>query len=274
MSRVRFSAVRPDGTIHGDAHVGLFDILGFRAIVRNNSLAKLIQLFQKGERLQQLSAAAALVGGTPHLVSRFRPAPCEITHFSDSILLVSPDRGERGFVSIVTAGTFLVAAGLSVGIPLRGAITRGPVFVSADRKFHAGEAIVRAFELEQLQEWAGAIVDTSRIQVDSLKHLSAEVARDYLIRDYPVPMKSCDSTPNKCLNWARIFAAGRMFEAERRSIEDHMTQHTGDADERALLKIRNTRSFYKQVLQDMIAHENRDREKPIQDALELALAEA
>lgn len=235
------TAIRGDESIEGEAHVALFDILGFKELVRTRSTADLRSIFQEGKLLQKMASMSALLGSSQHYVSRFRPAPCEFTQFSDTILVVSPDRTERGLVSILTAACSLVAFGLMEGIPLRGAVTRGELFVSADRRFHAGEAIVRAHELEGRQEWVGGIVD-ERCIPSKPRFMTTEVAIKLMSIEYEVPVKRGEPS-SRCLNWAPYYAMSRP-----RDIEESLTLHVGGGGDAEVRKRLNTTVFYNWAL--------------------------
>lgn len=231
----RRKTVRADGSYHGACTVAVFDILGFKELARSRSLDELEGIV--GRRFAENTTLAARVGGAQHWVSRFKPAPCIAITFADTVLLCSPDAGERGFVSVVTASLGLMGGCLVTGILLRGAITSGSMHVSADRTRYFGEAMVRAHELEKEQEWAGAILDESRLPRPPHAHMTTEVMWDGATVRYPVPRKGDTRVESLCLNWAP-------FPALQGNMAEHLLRHAPTSEPRALRKQANTVEFY------------------------------
>ncbi len=137
---------------------GMFDILGYRSLIENNDLDRLIEIFdqfikdldQKGVTLngQDKSQITALV-------------PTKTFVFSDTIIFYQarfasmPDFGP----SFLTQVCVLLRLAFERGIPLRGAISFGDFFVH--EKSFLGKPIVEAYEAEHKQEWSGVMLTES-----------------------------------------------------------------------------------------------------------------
>jgi hypothetical protein len=46
-------------------------------------------------------------------------------------------------------------------MPLRGAITYGEIYVNTEKNIFLGQALTRAYELEESQQWIGVMIDSN-----------------------------------------------------------------------------------------------------------------
>jgi hypothetical protein len=121
-----------------ECYVALVDILGFKELVAQNGL-KVLAL-----ALRQIGMADHY----PHVKS---------LQFSDSILPYTDGAAAKDLRQIVGNATLLIRESLERRIGLWAGI-RGGQFLN-HRGVFLGPAMVRAYELEQMQDWIGGIVD-------------------------------------------------------------------------------------------------------------------
>jgi hypothetical protein len=136
---------------------GLFDILGYRSLIENNSLEELIKIHNSV--VSGIDEAAVTINHTDEdqwlsfdTVGSFM--------FSDTIVLF-----QEYSTTNLPGGSFILKAALLMrlafekGIPLRGAISYGEYYI--DENCYLGKPIVEAYETEKIQEWAGAVLCNS-----------------------------------------------------------------------------------------------------------------
>jgi len=162
--------------------VGMFDILGFRALRNSRSTAGLYQHFVRST-LPTIEHAAAGAretitrNGQQFEVPKQGEFSCSYIGFSDTVIFSTPDDSFTSFLKIVRASRELLQSGFATKTPYRGAIGYGdlipgpPVFI--------GSAIEDAYLGEQSQVWAGCMLTSvAREFIDSRRYLSE--FRDFL----------------------------------------------------------------------------------------------
>jgi hypothetical protein len=162
--------------------VGMFDILGFRALRNSRGTAGLHQHFMRST-LPTIEHAAAGAretvtrNGQQFLVPKQGELSCSYIGFSDTVIFSTPDDSFTSFLKIVRASRELLQSGFATKTPYRGAIGYGdlimgpPVFI--------GSAIEDAYLGEQSQVWAGCMfTSVAREFVNSQRYLSE-------LRDFP-----------------------------------------------------------------------------------------
>lgn len=133
-------------TILGKRAIAIFDILGFRKIVQSTNLKKLPELIKKTLNLTQGSLVSCdLVGSAL---------------FSDTIILFGlfgKDFFDESW--IIASSSNLLNTFARFGIPIRGALTYGDIYINQEERTVVGPALVKGYDLGQKQNWMGAIVD-------------------------------------------------------------------------------------------------------------------
>lgn len=199
------------------ALIALFDILGFKNLARENSLAELKKRMGRDldaqieamtrhldeRRLEKLRGKRfASLPAFWRELSRGAPRYCEHVRFSDTILLYVTEENRSGLLRLIIASQRLLVSSMFTGLPMRGALTRGDLYVSRDKRVYLGEGLVHAHELEVAQEWAGMIVDAQRLHPRPLtKHVRAELTATGLLVKYAVPRKEGAVRDELCIGW-------------------------------------------------------------------------
>ncbi|MDD5024216.1 MAG: hypothetical protein PHN79_03835 [Methanoregula sp.] len=128
----------------------LFDILGFKEILKNNDLEYLENII--ANLLDTLDSEAVTIGGLdPDQVLSMGKTKSIV--FSDTIILYEDARQMNdGTIpcigpSIIPKSSILLRLAFEAGIPLRGAISYGDYLIS--EKYFLGQPIVEAYSAER-----------------------------------------------------------------------------------------------------------------------------
>lgn len=177
-------------------YVALIDILGFKQLIESGPLG---ESAEKLDRLQKIVSDIRLwdIFDSP-------AQSLDVRWFQDTLLVVTPTDTLRDLCNIVRYCTAVVGFSFADGIFLRGGITHGELFVTETAVL--GQPIVRAYAMEQAQEWLGCWLDkvcVPEMDTDKL----AYIAHDGLVFPYPIPMKSGPFRSHLALNWPRCLLA-------------------------------------------------------------------
>ena len=130
--------------------------------------------------------------------------------------------------SISYAASLTLASFISAGIPLRGAVGFGAVFVSTEPLFFTGKELYETIMLERQQAWAGAALHASAMAV-----LEKESIEPFCL-DYDVPMSHklaiaptvavdwvtpISQSPDLVPPWSRMFPEPREIKVRRKAEE-------------------------------------------------------
>ena len=181
-------------------YVGCFDIPGFKGIVETAQLDWLIEAFQLVIRKVQAASQIQRVWGMePSLGFKV---------FSDSIFIWTDNDSEDSFLEISLFAQQLITSCVNTGICLRGAITKGELFAQGD--IIIGKAIVRSYQLEQVQRWVGCWIDPLILSDDVAKELLAQQEPNLFLK-YNIPTKSGIENNQYVVNWSLITGASIIF---------------------------------------------------------------
>lgn len=142
------------------------DVIGFRNIILNLS---------PEEQSRRVSEWGGLVesAATQHCVSQLRV-------FSDTVFAGTPD-SEEGLRALLAFAKTLLETGISRAFPLRGGIAFGDAVWGERVTF--GPAIVKSYELGDMQQWIGVSCDVKLPRLDLMWDFDTVVC-------YPAPMKA------------------------------------------------------------------------------------
>jgi hypothetical protein len=187
------------------AAFAVLDILGYGALMRRDPadvLSLVLELLESSRR-------NAIVQGDVDKFARYSgdalPPTIKYLQFSDTLLIwlpleptapklfQSPAQLVRT-VSYVTSLT--LASFISVGIPLRGAVGFGPIFISSEPLFFTGGELYETMKLERQQAWAGAALHESAVRALDLQSF------DPFFVKYPVPMTNAEPCTTVAVDWA------------------------------------------------------------------------
>lgn len=186
--------------------VALFDVLGFKDLVRDTPLHELANRYG---RVAEYAAATnrPQIKNDPDSLFPKHPADkpwCIQYIFSDSVILVADDSSVESTLRLLVYSWRLFQYFLVAGFPLRGGVAHGEMAIDPGARMLLGRALVDAYELESSQAWVGAAIDDSVFEAHpSLKE--AVNSNDHFLGDVfrreKVPFKSEVSRHLHTLNW-------------------------------------------------------------------------
>lgn len=140
--------------------VAFLDILGFKDLVERNTHEQLEDIYS--QFFTSVEENSELFGLLSQILKNDKGISTTVQSviISDSIVLWTTDDTIDNFNMLVMAVRLLIIRSFGEGIPLRGAITRGPLSVSTDKSVRIfGKALTRAYTLESQMELSGCIID-------------------------------------------------------------------------------------------------------------------
>ena len=193
--------------------IALFDILGFKRMLERSGhkLKNFVSNFSTSFHRDLINNIDNFPGNIIYSENGTYRRAIRTMIYSDSVILYSGGEDELDFAYMITYSGMLVYSAIQLGFPLRGAITYGNCIITDS--FILGNPIVKAYDLEQSQDWAGCIIDKDLLRDYSYlsklskqekermeRRLNALIA-DTLILKYEIPKKCGEVTEDWALNW-------------------------------------------------------------------------
>lgn len=186
------------GRVIGPRFVAMFDVLGFREMVKTRPLhivlgeyEDLITAAQMSARMTEIRTNAA--GRAIGLVRRRAPHAV----FSDTLLFWSNDDEDCAWSFFKICGA-IAAEALNRQMPLRGGIAFGEAILDKSTSTYLGRPIVDAYVTEASQEWVGVGIHESCFSTDSLAKFMS--SHEDIVR-YAVPTKPKAAPVSHALLW-------------------------------------------------------------------------
>ena len=180
-------------TQSGEMAVGLFDLLGFKALIEDHE-HRLDEL-----RHRVISAMASAIDEARRTRAYAGSGQLGSSLFSDTLFLWIPTTSDCGATDTVermcVIASLLLSRFMEAGLPIRGAVAVGECTASIDQPGETGlpatillgRPVVDAYELERAQEWSGAALCSSA--AIHLEHPPKWPAHLHPIVHYPPPLK-------------------------------------------------------------------------------------
>ncbi|MCE5212919.1 MAG: hypothetical protein LLG40_15360 [Deltaproteobacteria bacterium] len=165
-----------------DAWVGVFDILGFKNLIR--------QTDQEFPRALLTSKLNDLFEALDHDVMHH--GQLEYMVFSDTIVIFAPDLEAHSYGWFLLQCTIIINKSIAVRLPLRGAISVGTAFISSSPPMIIGPSFLEAHEYCEDQNWIGLLLTPSatlavrRAGLEPLHH-------DFVLDDVPLRKMSSEN---------------------------------------------------------------------------------
>jgi len=134
-----------------DAWVGVFDILGFKNLIRQTDL--------EFPRALLTSKLNDLFEALDHDV--IQHGQLEYMVFSDTIVIFAPDLEARSYGWFLLQCTILINKSIAIRLPLRGAISVGTAFFSSSPPVIIGPSFLEAHKYCEDQNWIGLLLTPS-----------------------------------------------------------------------------------------------------------------
>lgn len=275
--KVDFNEVNKEGRpdVQRSCFFGYLDILGFKNVVKNNTIdqlkAKLSNFIVKcAESIDRSRSILTYTGDVLERISIDSGVHVRIVSDSIYIWTENDDRLKQ-FEILLHIVNAMLASGFQQGLPLRGAVTFGELFlgdvkipesIPLDLPFDIGavygKALVEAYELESNMDWSGAVLtprawakvegEFERGGKESTIMLSGDIQFPtelfnhfpYLLW-YDVPFKNGARRKAIAFNWNYRSGVG---EVSAEMIRNAFTRRCGANDPAVELKLKETIRFY------------------------------
>ncbi|NLZ94908.1 MAG: hypothetical protein GX921_03670, partial [Bacteroidales bacterium] len=203
------------------SYVAFLDILGFKELVDNNDHEKLTKIFEHivDKILDSLVESYNLPKGG-FMGPQGEQFNIDSLFISDSIILWTKNNTPRSLIKLFMLTSDIIALSFIGGFPVRGGVSVGPI--SAYKRLNNttlfGKGLTNAYLIEQIQNWAGCIVDDKVIEeFDKTNEefrkigfkdddmISSEGLLDPLkiLDKYEVPLKSGVKSEYYVINWPK-----------------------------------------------------------------------
>lgn len=255
--------------VENEKFVLFLDILGFKDLIEKNSAEEVKKIYE-----QQVIKT---IGPSIHAASHIYGFPMSINHvvdgntlkdsvqdifqihiMSDSIIIWTKDTSNENLTKFISFTSIFIAMTFSLGVPLRGAISKGYVSElitpvnNIVQSCVVGTGIVNAYQLEGKQNWMGCIVDKSCFTniPDSVIDIMISSKLSSLAK-YRVPIKKknhknklvYDAETNYVVNWTNL---PDILKNDIKFFEDNFSRFEKSIEHKDVKqKIKNTFDFYK-----------------------------
>jgi hypothetical protein len=205
--------------IQDTAVVGLFDILGFRSRIRSAEPSQFVQLLNCLSTMPNESLVGEEYVGS--------------MQYSDSIVLYGRSGDiDLDIAMVVISASNLLGRASRMGFPIRGALSLGPMYIDQENRQILGVPLVDAYDIEQQQDWMGAVVDLRHEERFSSAFVRSPIP-ECLVR-YPAPLKEGTRRDLLCIGWT--------FRTDRHTVEDSFSN--AEESHEVYRKLKNTLDFF------------------------------
>lgn len=219
-------------------------------MVEKNSHEELMEVYDFGlyKSLEIAEETTNMILGMITPPEELESLKIEIYVISDSIIFIQDTLTQRGLLYILSYCRMLIGSCLADGIPIRGALSFGPVSVENKRGTTVvGLGLTKAYNLEAKQQWAGGIVDKECFEIipkenqDLVNHLINN-KKNPIITKYNVPQKDGSIKEELAMDWT-IYQLIKSPEDIRAAFSKHNKEINDDVE----VKIKNTIKFFNHI---------------------------
>lgn len=239
--------------------VALLDILGFRAMIENESTNNLGKRFSDivGQGLSAMNRPRERIPGELMFFPNLNPTDtyCTTFIFSDTVILISKSDSEIDCLALLIYCWKAMQLLIGGKFPVRGAVTHGEMYVNEKQNLFLGSALTSAYELEQKQNWIGAVIDQSVSDAFPevlIANLPSPSIRTSLFPVYQVPMKSGQIQSYHTINWRYNLDA----------IDGTKSFFNDDDEWSVKAKIENTLTYAHYIRQNDLAYPEDEKNTP------------
>lgn len=184
-----------------NAIVSMFDILGFSSLLCEEDLEKIKDYMIGIEKLTDSNSDGVRSSGNVtdelgNIMGKLLEPDnenklVEYKFAFDTMIYYAKGDEERDFYNIIVITAKLLAYSyFLMGLPIRGAISYGELYV--DDKNIFGKSLINAHNYEAKQEWSGCILSPELINRFESTDIFAKMCIDNLLLEYYVPIKVKD----------------------------------------------------------------------------------
>lgn len=232
--------------------IAVCDILGFKKLVNNQNLDKLIN--EDLSLFRRLVAYSVNHGGVPELPPQLKTIREQdrvgFAWFSDTLLIYAKDDEDISCRNVLETVGWLLFSTMQTHTRLRCGISYGELYAEPENELFIGLAIVEAYELEKAQEWAGAALSESAARRIPERKTNGQ-RYQWWVCNYTVPLKPPKQGLNvNCSNLAIDWTQGihkKPFDLKWSPSHDEPTLAERQKDESTCCKWENTCRFHREV---------------------------
>lgn len=185
--------------------LGVFDVLGFSALLASRGLDAVRALYQEliaeAVTKEAVRAHNLIRLNRSEMCSVMFSLPVRHAHFSDTVLLWVP-LVQHFIAPFMARCADMVCEALQIGLPLRGALAVGPAIMHAPSGTFIGTPLVEAARLEHAQDWLGVALGPSMLAHDVSREFDPHVVLPYRI---PLKRGTGDAMSGFALDWPGRF---------------------------------------------------------------------
>lgn len=184
-----------------NAIVSMFDILGFSSLLWEEDLEKIKDYMIGIEKLTDSNSDGVRSSGNVtdefgNVLGKLIKGDSEnkLVEYKfafDTMIYYTVEDEEKDFYNIIVITAKLLAYSyFLIGLPIRGAISYGELYV--DDKNIFGKSLIDAHKYEAKQEWSGCILSPELINRFKDTNVFSKMCMDNLLLEYEVPIKVRD----------------------------------------------------------------------------------
>ena len=186
--------------IKKECFVGLFDILGFKDLVKEEKLHKVYSLYKS-----VCNDFEESVNGINTISTGFKKVPTgkeaiSFHVFSDTFLVHTYSVSDRDFLVLLSVCDSLFLAGNKHNLQIRGATAVGELIVSDG--IEIGQPIIDSYKDEKMQDWIGCWITNKCIERITPEALSEHLTKKSIV-NYEIPMKDGEVRHEHAFNWVK-----------------------------------------------------------------------
>lgn len=146
LQKVSSVSINKKGDVTADRFVLFLDIMGFKDRVARHKHEEVLDDLLKLQKTISTSLA------------KYKESGVQITLFSDSILLFSPDTEKSSLRSLAQVAKDIMQESISYNIPIKGALAKGKVTCDVSKQLFFGQALIDAYLLQENTKYYGILV--------------------------------------------------------------------------------------------------------------------
>ena len=148
--------------------------------------------------------------------------------FSDTIVLFGLSGKKHLDEScVIFSASNLLNMSARLGVPVRGALTFGEMYINQNEKMVIGPALVKGYDLEQRQNWMGAIIDPDYEDRFTAALLTSPKSLHNNVVPYSAPLKTGMRKKYKCIGWLHRYkpSEGMLYSLFSRKNDPEKVRH-------------------------------------------------
>ncbi|MEN6325735.1 MAG: hypothetical protein ABFD18_05970 [Syntrophomonas sp.] len=179
--------------------VAFLDILGFKKMIDRIPLEKIVENYEK--LINNSRGYSNWIGNNTESSIFTGADPKDMCKQSDSIILFANDSSEVSFLRLIIYAWRLLQFSIVTGLPIRGAISYGDIYINEDLNVFLGKGLLKAYQIEGKQNWIGVILDEIvEEQYSNIFGPKNTIFNNVMLK-YNVPFKDGSYHNFRALNW-------------------------------------------------------------------------